>query len=187
MVCTFPPRIQDDPPEHHNELLATVDSLELVTSRGVSKEASAEAPAYSFSPRNSDFSFVPQNSEENFQIPSYMKQQQKPRCQLYAKMSRDEWEALKKFEHPQVEESSSERRRSSVTFGESQRSSRKSSILKRSSIEVKNEIDQEQNALHLIHEKCREQIGKLKMKDVFELLCDDGGIDLGCLKTRKSI
>jgi hypothetical protein len=103
-----------------------------------------------------------------------MKPEKKSRGKLYAKMSQNEWEALKKFEETTSFEKPS--RRTSVSFeapGSQRCSSRKSSILKNSLMEVKNEIDHENNALYSIHEKCRETLNKMNVEQVLKILCSE--------------
>lgn len=151
-----------------------VDSLELmsnVVSRNASKETSMRDVTHHDS-KESVKNVI--DVDEIKQIPSYMKMEQHPHCQLYSKMTAEDWDAIKKFKEMCDEKS---QRRSSVTFdqdpGPHKESRRNSSILKRSSIDIKTEIDSEQDAMFLVHEKCLEALSKLNMEEVFKMLCDE--------------
>lgn len=116
------------------------------------------------------------DTDKSDDVPSYMKQSNKPRCQLYSKMSADEWKQLKLME--KSHENGQSQRASSVHFEntkiapDSHRHSGRSSILKRLPDE-KHEVAVEHNALHPIQIKCRELLGDMKMESVLKMLCDD--------------
>jgi hypothetical protein len=153
-------------------LLAAVDSVELLSRRESSADPTRTSNILisSTSPPMTS----PPDSTNALCIPSYLMPPVKRRPQLYARMSKGDWEALRKFEQPSKEQQAS--RRSTVSFDGSpvvMRGSRKSSILKNPSNDETREIDQEHNALHQIREKCREVIGKMKVEEVLRMLCDD--------------
>lgn len=154
--------IQHDEPvvESHEQILAAVDSLELLTA------PSSRAGSRIDDKAARESSSVSVTSIESDNVPSYMK----PRCQLYAKMSADEWNRLKLMSH---EEINSCRRQSHVQFdgAPSRRCSRGSSILKRPSEEKHTIDDDEHNALHPIQQKCREALGKMRIESVLKMLC----------------
>lgn len=126
------------------------------------------------------------DTDKSDDVPSYMKQPNKPRCQLYSKMSADEWKQLKLMEGShengqyqrvssvQFEDTKVEHRNESLVQLDgtkcSHRRSCRSSILKRLPDE-KHEVDNEHNALHPIQMKCREALGDMKMELVLKMLC----------------
>lgn len=144
--------------------MAAVDSLELLTA------PSSRAGSRIDDKAARESSSVSLTSIESDNVPSYMKQPGKPRCQLYAKMSADEWNRLKLMSH---EETNSCRRQSQVQFDgvPSRRCSRGSSILKRPTDGKHTIDDDEHNALHPIQQKCREALGKMRIESVLKMLC----------------
>lgn len=145
--------------------MAAVDSLELLTA----PSSRAGSKIYDKAARES--SSVSVTSIESDNVPSYLKQPGKPHCQLYTKMSADEWNRLKLLSQ---EETNSCRRQSHVQFDgvPSRRCSRGSSILKRPSEEKQHTVDDdEHNALHPIQQKCREALGKMRIESVLKMLC----------------
>lgn len=146
---------------------------------------------------NISVSLIPTiDTDKSDDAPSYMKQPNKPRCQLYAKMSADEWKQLKlmggshengqpqRVSSVQFEDSKlapgSHRSESLVQFDDTKglhRRSRRSSILKRLPDE-KHEVDNEHNALHPIQIKCREALGDMKMELVLKMLCKNDDDDV---------
>lgn len=155
-----------------SHILAAVDSVELLSRRESSADPNQASNwlNHTISPAMTS----PPDSTNALCIPSYLMPPAKQRPQLYAKMSKEDWAALRKFEQPSKEQQGS--RRSTVSFDGSPvvtRGSRKSSILKNPSNDERKEIDQEHNALHQIREKCREVIGKMKVEEVLRMLCDD--------------
>jgi hypothetical protein len=153
-------------------LLAAVDSLELLSmpnSRVASIRISLNDETDNLKRENNE-------SQSDYNIPTYLKPPKQPSCQLYAKMTDDEWKQLKKLEHQQDEKS---QREPSVCFNEtiqigsfsraSQGAPRRSSSLKR----ISKEIDASQNALHPIQQKCREALRGMKIEEIFLMLCDD--------------
>lgn len=148
-----------------------VDSLELM-SNVVSRKASKEISIKDLSLHESNESVNNNVVDEVQPIPLHLEQH--PPCQLYAKMTAEDWDTIKKFK--EMCEQKSERN-SSVSFdekpGASKGSRRSSSILKKSLVDIKTEATSETDAIKMVDEKCREALSKLNMEEVFNMLCDD--------------
>lgn len=150
--------------------MAVVDSLELLSksTHVGADETSSDAENFQQGSTASNSSGDP---NEPGHVPPYMKNVNKPHSRQYAKMTDSDWKQLQKLE---VDDSPN--RNSSVQFAavqSSQRSSRKSSILKRSSVEAEKTTEKTQNALEPIQQKCREAMSKMKMESVLAMLCED--------------
>lgn len=169
----------------HQELLSAIDSLEVMSHRASFKHSVIKD-------RNSPPSFLSIASSESSneaevtvewestRIPPYMKVPPY-RCQKFKKMTEEEWMQLQTIEKLRKlsQESKDSTRRSSIKFEDieqrgsfrTQRSSTRSSILKRPSMQVEG-TTMANDALQPIRKKCLEAVDKLKVESVLRILCE---------------
>lgn len=154
------------------QLLAVVDSLELVNHHTKSQNSMNLENHTEFT-TDSNESLASCKPDI---LPTYFKTPMQGHSGIYEKMAQHDW-----IELQQNLETNKGSRISSVQFDESnlqterkpRKSSQRSSILKRVSTQTWNEIDHEKNALHSIHQKCREALTNMKLESVLKMLCDD--------------
>lgn len=115
-----------------------------------------------------------------------MRQPQKPRRQLYAKMTADDWKLVKSIkEVNNLKSQVKSKRESSVQFVNTSiqiddvknpgEKTQASSILRKSTSlsDINNELDEHHNALHPIQKALRDELKNLKMESLLMKLCND--------------
>jgi hypothetical protein len=145
-------RFQESSKEFHQlQLLASVDSLELL------KSSNSKQTAKLFEVESTSVTSI-----DAPVLPIYMKIPSKPRCSTL-KATESEWKHLERAGNLKIERKS---RESSVMFAPV-------TSTENSEKDTKSENVPEQNALHSIHQKCREAITGMNIESLLMTLCKD--------------